>query len=53
MIRYVYYGNYKEVIKIVSRIVVEIYKKYFCGGLNILLSNFLLRKIIGKKKSNG
>ena len=48
--RHVYHGNFKEVIKIASKIVTEIYKKHFCGGLNTLLSNLLLRKTTRKKK---
>lgn len=51
--RHVYHGDFKEVVKIASKIVAEIYNKHFCGGLNTLLNNLLLKKTTRKKKING
>lgn len=49
---HVYHGDYKEVVKIASKVVAQIYDKYFCGGLNTLLKKLLLRKTARKEKLN-
>lgn len=50
---HMYHGKFKEVVKIASKLVAEIYKRHFCGGLQTLLKNLLLRKTTRKKKISG
>ena len=47
--KYVYHGDYKDVVKIASKVVAQIYENHFCGGLNTLLRKLLLRKEARKK----
>ena len=51
--KHAFHGDFKEVVKIASRIVAEIYNRHFCGGLNALLNKLILRKKARKKKING
>lgn len=53
---HVFHGDFKEAVKLASKIVAQIYEKNFCGGLDALLKKLLLRKArkSGKKKdANG
>ena len=48
--KYVFHGGFKDVIKLASKVVAQVYENHFCGGLNTLLRNLLLRKAARKKK---
>ncbi|XP_078372557.1 collagen alpha-6(VI) chain-like isoform X1 [Oculina patagonica] len=50
--KHAFHGDFKEVVKIASKVVAEIYSRHFCGGLNALLKKLLLRKTARKKKLN-
>ncbi|XP_022785505.1 collagen alpha-1(XII) chain-like isoform X2 [Stylophora pistillata] len=52
---HVYHGDFKEAVKLASKVVAQIYEKHYCGGLNTLLKKLLLRKrrrATKKKKTN-
>lgn len=48
--KYVYHGNFKDVVKIASKVVAQIYDKHFCGGLNTLLSKLLRKREMKRRK---
>ena len=50
--KYAYHGDFKDVVKIASKVIAQIYDKHFCGGLNTLLRQLLLKReaMIRKQK---
>ena len=47
--KYVYQSNFKDIVKIASKVVAHIYNRHFCGGKDTLLRK-LLRKHVTKVK---
>ena len=48
--KYVYHGDFKDVVKLASKVIAQIYEKHFCGGLNTLLRQLLLKRQAMKRK---
>lgn len=51
--KHAFHGDFKEAVKLASKVVAEIYNRHFCGGLKTLFKNLLLRKQARRKKING
>ena len=49
--KYVYHGNYKDVVQIASQVVAQIYDHHFCGGLSSLLRKLLHKEETRKRTS--
>ena len=48
--KYVYQSNFKDIVKIASKVVAQIYDKHFCGGKDTLLRKLLRKHITNVKK---
>jgi len=49
--KYVYHGDYKDVVQIANQVVAQIYDHHFCGGLSSLLRKLLHKEETRKKTS--